>query len=640
MTAVTDVAKSTPSTKDHQVDQKSSDIEFEIETITPDIAVQLLETSEIRKQRLKSRRTMKAKDGEIEITSDPDIVKGYAEIMKAGAWVMNLQPILIDREGNLIDGITRLEACVLSGVSIKTNIARNVRADTLHTIDQHRKRLYTGVLESRGVSFAGAIQSTMTKLIRIENGILGKDHSKIPWPLFDRVHEGNPELDEAVSISEGSRGSLLHSTPRPTLAFMAIKAGKREKFRFFIGGLKNVENFPLGNPVRMLANQLKAEMRRVKMAKEAEREYTPMHIDTVLAISIMAFNDFCNDVVREEEYFWQPEYGKAKRFRNNRQKVRDLAPDNLGLPEVEGYPGLKFGKYISGDGDKVQKFEGETAKRLKKANDEDSGEAVTVWRTVTPKKAREYLALNRDNRALSDSHKRTIAQDIRNGHWMLNAQPICFTGDPDDEDAKEKGVRLLNGQHRLHGCIEADMPIEVPIGKNVADAAFSTYDAHSKKMRHKSGSEADDRVLQAAARLQWKEDNNIEIFSTGINPSASEIVSTINNHPGLATGYAQARVLKNVGSAGIMTYLIYHVTQDRPDIAEDFLSGLHTGSGLEARNPVLGARTKIVGHRTAKKSQRVKIPRKEILKTLINSWRDYKVYRDEVADENKQQDLL
>jgi hypothetical protein len=615
--------------------EKSAEVEFSTEIITPDQAARYLETSELRKERIEGK---KFKKGEPELASDVKTVHAYAEMMRSGGWVFNAMPIILDPNGKVIDGICRLEACVMAGVPFRTAVARNVRADTLHTIDQHRRRSYTGILESRGINYAGTIQRTMTKLIRIENGILGKDHSKISWSRFDRVLESNPELQEAVAISEGSKGSLLHSTPRPVLSFMAIKAGKREQLRFFLAGLKDIDTYPLGNPARMLANQLRAEQRRVKMAQENGDEYTTFHTDALLAIAILAFNDFCAGVTREEEYLWQPDFGKAKRYRNDRKKVKELAPPNLGLPEVEGYTGLRNGKFDTADD--LDEFSGETAERLIRANSEESGKEVIVMRTITPEKAQEYLRLNRDNRALSDEHKRMIAQDIRNGFWMQNAQPICFTGDPDAPDAREKGVRLLNGQHRLHGCIEADMPIDVPIAKNIPEAAFATFDAHSKKMRLKTKSDADDRVLSAAARLQWKEDNGIEIFSTGINPSASEILNTIQQHPGLAEAYPKSRSMKDVGSAGIMTYLIYHVRRDRPDLAEDFLEGLRTGEKLEARDPILTARTKIVGNRTAKRGQRASIPRKEILKTLTNSWRDYKEYRDANAEEEAQQELL
>ena len=595
-------------------------IEFAIETISPEIAQDYLDTSLEREKRLDSLPFGKDLP---EIASDLKAVSAYAEIMKSGGWVLNGMPIIFDPAGRLIDGVARLEACLMSGFSFRTAVARNVRADTLHTIDQHRRRTYTGVLESRGIRHAGTLQRTMTKLIRIENGLLGIDQTKISWPRFDRVLEGNPELQEAVSVSEGSKGSLLHSTPRPVLCFMALKAGKRDKLRFFLAGLRDIESFPLGNPARMLANQLKGELRREKNSRGTGRGYTGMFIDNVLAISIQAFNDFCAEKTVEEEYYWEPDYGRAGKERSDRGKIRELAPPNLGLPLVEGYAGLLNGSY---DVDvPADAFSGELAETLKQAA-QQGGEVTIEMRTVTPDMAREYLRLNRDNRALSDEHKQMIAKDIMAGNWMLNAQPISFTGDPDAADLG--GVQLLNGQHRLHACIEADAPIEVPIAKNIPPAAFATFDAHTRKIRLRSGTEADDRVLTAAARLQWKEDNSIEMFSKGVSPTATEIVETIRRHPDLAECYPQARTMKEVGSAGVITYLIYHVRRDRDDLADDFLDGLKTGENLRAKDPILAARTKIVGQRIADRAVRASIPRLDVLKTLILCWRDYKAFRD------------
>jgi hypothetical protein len=620
------------SNQDQSADKaKDATVRFKIETITPDVAAKYLNTSKAYKERLENKRFKK---GDPETASDINLVKSYSEIMKSGGWIVNGMPIIFGTDGQLIDGVTRLEACVLSGESFRSVVARNVRADTLHTIDQHLRRTYSGVLESRGVNFAGSIQRTMTKLIRIENGILGKDNSKISWSRFDRVLEGNPELMEAISISEGSKGSVLHSTPRPVLSFMALKAGKRDQLRFFLAGLRDTETFPLGSPVRMLANQLRNELRREKSARENDKKFEGMSLDQILAISIMAFNDYCDGKTVEDQYFWDYDYGEAKKNRESRKAVRELAPDNLGLPTIDGYPGLTNGSFDQED--EANDFSGELAESLIRANKEESGDEGIKMRTITPEKAQEYLRLNRDNRPLSDDHKRMIAKDIKDGNWMLNAQPICFTGDPDSKDAFEKGVRLLNGQHRLHGCIEADMTIDVPIAKNITEAAFGTFDSHTKKMRMNNTSEADDRVLVAAARLQWKEDNNIEIFSTGINPTASEILKTIEDHPDMAKGYSRARSLKKLASAGIMTYLIHHVMTDNPDYADDFLEGLRTGEELQSRNPVLTARTKIIGQRSGK----TRIPRKEILKTLINSWRDYKTYRQEIEEDSKQEKMI
>lgn len=620
-------------------DNTSKEIYFTVETITPDMAAQYLETSPKRKAIIEGKRFKK---GEPEIAGNLYTVQSYAEIMKSNAWVVNAMPIIFNRRGELIDGIQRLEACVLSGEPIKTFVAHNVRSDTLHTIDQHRKRSYTGVLESRGIHHAGALQRTMTMLIRIENGLLGKSAAKISWSRFDNVLENNPDLIEAVSIAEGSRQSLLHATPRPVISYMALAAGQREKLRFFHAGLSDIDTFPVGNPVRMLAGQLRSEARRVKAAKEDGKNYEGFDTQTTLGMAILAFNDYTSSRNSVDEYDWRPDYGKAKRYRDNKAKVMELAPPNLGLPLINDYPGLVNGRF---DIKEPEEFSGELAETLIQANKQSSGEEEIVMRTVTPEIATRYLRLNRDNRKLSDKHRKAIADDIKSGNWMLNAQPICFTGDPDAPDAYEKGVRLLNGQHRLHGCIEADTPIDVPIAKNIAAAAFATYDTQTKKIRRETEQNAaDERVMNAAARIQWKEDNGVEIYSTGISPTASGIIDTINNHPGLADGYARARAMKHVGSAGIMLYLIYHVRNDHSGYAEDFLNDLSTGENLGPKNPVIGARTAIIGHRDPNLKEKVRnkisIPRKEILRTLITSWRDYKTYRDELAEDSAQGSLL
>ena len=81
---------------------------------------------------------------------DERVVGAYAATMKAGAWVVNGQPIIFDAAGHLIDGMQRLSACSESGVPLTTLVARGVHGDTLHTIDQHRARSYVAVLEARG----------------------------------------------------------------------------------------------------------------------------------------------------------------------------------------------------------------------------------------------------------------------------------------------------------------------------------------------------------------------------------------------------------------------------------------------------------------------------------------------------------
>ena len=574
--------------------KKPQNVMFSVETITPAAAAEL------------------AKSAAESHPRDTKAIAAYAQTMKAGGWVLNGMPIILDRNDRLLDGLQRLEACCEAGVAFDTVVARNVRADTLHTIDQHRRRSYAGVLETRGIAYAGSVMRTMSKLIRIENDALGRSNSPISWWRYDRVLAANPEVLEGTALAERARGSRLHSTPRPVLATMAIKAGKTRQLKAFLAGLQDPEAYPLDSPARMLALQL-------DIARDAN---AAVSVDKALALAILAFNDFCAEKKATGPYSWDPDYGGVKLDERgepvNRKAMREQAPANLGLPTLDGYPGLEEGGYdIRGDADD---FEGDLAELLKQA--QDAGDQVQVEvQTITPSVAKAWLTnFNRRNRKIQVSHLRTIARDIVAGNWQVNAQPICFAGNLSDPDT----AILLNGQHRLSACVEADVPIDVPVAFNVPSEAFSTYDIHRKRLhlpdKKRSSAKVDDRVLAAAARFQWRYDQGIPV-SARVNPSTTELVQTMQAHPSLGEGYPLARRMKTLASAGVMTFFIHLVTSDRPDDAESFLKALETGENLTRGNPVLRARQEMIGERGGRS-------RKETLTLLLETWEAYKDWRD------------
>lgn len=580
---------------------KNSGISFKVEKITPEIAKSYLETRPQGYHPTEKRSPAEARS-----------IATYAEAMRAGGWIMNGMPIIFDETGRLVDGEHRLLACVEADAPFDTLVARNVRNDTLHTIDQHRRRSYTGVLESRGVRNAGAVQRTMSKLIRIENGILGKQNMPISWSRYDRVFSANPFLTEAVAMAEEMRGSSLHSTPRPVLIFMALQAGLRPHIRKFMAAMSDPEAFDPTNPAVILANQMDT-------IRESGGQ---MDVDKALALAILAFNDFLDATPRRKPYSWDPDYGEGRLkdgLVTSWKVVRDTAPDNLGLPKMKGYPGLNEGLFdIRRDTDE---FAGRLADVIKEGIDGDTGEEAVEMRSVTPEMAEEWLQrFNTENRKIQRSHVEMIIRDIREGNWMVNAQPICFTGDPDTA-GPEDNVRLLNGQHRLEACKNSEITIEIPIAKNIPEAAFATYDIHAKKAikTNTSAAKTDDRVLKAAAKIMWRVDQGYP-STYRITPSASELMKTIQKHPQMADGFARARRMKEFASAGVMTYLIYRVTQEHAEIGPQFLDDLESGEGLERGNPVIKARTQAIG-------QRGKRNRKETLEDLEAAWREYKAYK-------------
>lgn len=88
---------------------------------------------------------------------------------------------------------------------------------------------------------------------------------------------------------------------------------------------------------------------------------------------------------------------------------------------------------------------------------------------VTPAMATEWLQQNYEtNRPLRHVWVEQLAARMRAGHWEVTHQGIGF----DTEG------RLIDGQHRLWAIIEANLPIEIMVSRNVPPGAFGVLDQH------------------------------------------------------------------------------------------------------------------------------------------------------------------
>jgi hypothetical protein len=88
------------------------------------------------------------------------------------------------------------------------------------------------------------------------------------------------------------------------------------------------------------------------------------------------------------------------------------------------------------------------------------------FETITPKKAQEYLEHNTRNRRV---RKRTVyfyARQMQEGEWAANGEPIIFSQDG----------TLLDGQHRLMACVEANKSFRTLVVRGAPDDAFTTID--------------------------------------------------------------------------------------------------------------------------------------------------------------------
>lgn len=603
--------------------------DFKVETITPEDARALLGRA---------------------LNADPDTkaIDTYAQAMEAGSWVLNGMPIIISKDGKLLDGVQRLSAIVKSGQAIRTFVARNVTEDILHTIDQHRRRNYQGVLESRGIEDAGTLTRLMSKLIRIENGTLGRENISISWSRYDRVLEANPELINAVKISNRYKKTSLHSTARPVLCFMALQAGKKGQLENFMHQLGDMPTEGLDSPARMFGIQLKLWQSMGKDKRKQGVKGNAVDLDTVLAHAILHFNAYLKGKKLSAPLDWSPDYGmRSKVSVLNGEEVidrvkateldfdRDAAPANLGMPVMIDYPGLYEGLFDKSS--TTDDLKGATAEIIHSGAIKDEGNAFVRMVEVTPELASKWLdpRINRSNRKTQKNHVAAIARDINAGNWMMNAQPICFTKDPFGQWEEGEEPRLLNGQHRLLAIREAEQSVEIPIAVNIPEEAFATYDTHAKRNVRSAGPKADDRVLIAAARFQYKEDNNIPLSSNDFPTlTSSELMEVLRQHPKMGDYFAQSRRagFAELGSAGVMTYFLYRVNRENPVLGAEFLEKIETGLNIsDSSDPAAKLRRELAKSGAGPRGR----SRKEQIEALIAHWQSYIRWADKKGGKSK-----
>jgi hypothetical protein len=96
--------------------------------------------------------------------------------------------------------------------------------------------------------------------------------------------------------------------------------------------------------------------------------------------------------------------------------------------------------------------------------------SVSICR-VTPEAARAWLTKNVSNRQLSKLHVKHFVDVMLAGDMIFNGETIIFNADGD----------LINGQHRLHACVESGRSFDVLVVRGVDQSAFRTLDSGRKR---------------------------------------------------------------------------------------------------------------------------------------------------------------
>ncbi len=95
----------------------------------------------------------------------------------------------------------------------------------------------------------------------------------------------------------------------------------------------------------------------------------------------------------------------------------------------------------------------------------------TTIATITPSRAREWLAMNIGNRHPARTSVDCYAEDMAKGRWELNGDAIKFNGDG----------TLLDGQQRLMACVQARKSFKSVVVRNLRSKAQETMDTGRRR---------------------------------------------------------------------------------------------------------------------------------------------------------------
>ena len=234
--------------------------------------------------------------------------------------------------------------------------------------------------------------------------------------------------------------------------------------------------------------------------------------------------------------------------------------------------------------------------------------------------AREWLEKNvANNRPVSDSFVIKYGLDMMEGRWQYNGDPIRF----DTED------RLIDGQHRLHACVEARVPFETDVIFGLAPEAIRTIDIGRSRtaghIAHFEGAQNASAACAIAGLILLHRKHGIQnLNDPRCQPTKPQVVEAVRTLQGLDEAVAQAGMLgKKIAPPRVVGFCYYQFAAQNREVARRFFEELGYGVNLSLDSPVYLLRERLLTDRLAK----AKLPQLEIVALFFKAWRFYRENR-------------
>jgi hypothetical protein len=244
----------------------------------------------------------------------------------------------------------------------------------------------------------------------------------------------------------------------------------------------------------------------------------------------------------------------------------------------------------------------------------------TQVQNITPERAKELLGRNSHNRPINWRIVDTYAKAMSEGRWKLNGETIIMNGD-----------RLLNGQKRLHACVKAGVSFDTLVVEGVDSGVFDTIDQN--EVRSKA------QILSIGGIPDAKRVATAIAWAAILRSAAGRrTVAAARNMPSLTAvemmGIAEGNdaLFESVRSAqkayrsfvaimeGPLAGLHVVLRERNEPMLDDFMEGLASGVGLEAGDPRLALRSRLIDRRAKRDKENID----HVCAMYVYTWNAYK----------------
>jgi len=209
-------------------------------------------------------------------------VKKYAELMRAGKWELNGETIKFNCTDTLIDGQTRLTACVEAQVPFESYVVRGLPEKAFDTIDRGKMRNTSDVLARRGEKHYTILAAAGSLLTQWElTGKMARSYAARLDQIVDCI-EANPDIRNAVHEARNMHTGSKMCMPSGVASFLLFLFSKNNevKAKEFMSKVLLGENLLKSMPEFKLRTRLLDNMTAIAKLRS--------HV--IVALAIKAWN--------------------------------------------------------------------------------------------------------------------------------------------------------------------------------------------------------------------------------------------------------------------------------------------------------------------------------------------------------------